>query len=91
MKKALYSSKIAIIFSSQPEFTLPEQFDVYTGTIDECTLNIKKTELLNDALYSGVLIVNNLSHLDTTLEYIRAERSVEKVLTEFLRKSCSWW
>jgi hypothetical protein len=84
MKKALYSNKVAIIFPSPPGITLPERFDVYTGTIDECTLNIKKTELINDALYSGVLIINDLSHLDSTLEYIRAEKNVEKVLTELV-------
>jgi hypothetical protein len=79
MEKPLYSETIAVISSTELDFELSDKYTVFIGTIDECTLRLKQEELKNDALFSGIFIINSVEYLKETVDFLLAEKDINRL------------
>ena len=52
-----YLDKYALIVEQKLDLVVPENYDVYEGSIEECFYRIKAKELKTQQLYNGNLFV----------------------------------
>ena len=71
--------RYTIILEKKPDIKIPDIFDIYTGTLEECFYKIKQKEINLQQMYLGHLYVKNIKDiissndvyfdLDTITEY----------------------
>lgn len=85
MDKPLYSKIYSVVFPTAVDISLGNNFKVFHGNIDQVTLDIKKYELQQDVLFAGHIIINDIDYLDSTVDFLLAEKN----MTVFLEKLVS--
>tara|TARA_R100000081_G_C4761593_1_gene140197 strand:- start:114 stop:551 length:438 start_codon:yes stop_codon:yes gene_type:complete len=73
-----YLDKYALIVEQKLDLVVPENYDVYEGSIEECFYRIKAKELKTQQLYNGNLFVKNISDIKSSNENYFDLESIEE-------------
>lgn len=82
MNNSLYSANFAIIIPEVFNLNVDEDFTVFSGNMDKCTLDLKKYEFKHDKLFKGVFVINDLNFLTNTVEYFLNGKNISKTLLD---------